>query len=183
MIAILLLVQHGAEGGEAQGFSPFDINTGLIFWTLIIFGLLLAILAKWAWPAILRSVEERERRIRAQLDQAERARADAEALLEKHRQMMVEARSEAQELLAHARSAGEKEGEQILAAARREQEGLLERARREIAAEKERAVAELRREAVDLSLAAAAKLLEQLVDSSTNRRLVEEYLDTLSEGR
>ena len=57
------------------------------------------------------------------------------------------------------------------------------RARREIAAERDRAVAELRREAVDLSLAAASKLIQKRLDSETDRKLVLEYLATLDGGR
>ena len=67
----------------------------------------------------------------------------------------------------------------MLERARREQEDLLDRARREIAAERDKALAALRREAVDLSLAAAAKLVGQRMDSETDRRLVTEYLDSV----
>ena len=66
---------------------------------------------------------------------------------------------------------------------KQEQEELLARARREIAAERDRAVAELRREAVDLSLAAASKLIGERLDSETDRKLVLDYLATLDAGR
>jgi len=62
---------------------------------------------------------------------------------------------------------------------RQEQEELLERARRDINAERERAVTELRREAVDLSLAAASKLIGERLNSETDRRIVQEYLASL----
>ncbi len=66
---------------------------------------------------------------------------------------------------------------------RQEQEDLLERARREISAERERAIVELRREAVDVSLAAAAKLIGERLGSESDRKLVESYLATLEPGR
>ena len=66
---------------------------------------------------------------------------------------------------------------------KQEQEELLARARREIAAERDRAVADLRREAVDLSLAAASKLVGERLDSETDRKLVVDYLATLDAGR
>ena len=66
---------------------------------------------------------------------------------------------------------------------RQEQEELLARARREIAAERESAVAELRREAVDLSLAAASKLIEKRLDGETDRKLVQEFLASLGDRR
>ena len=73
----------------------------------------------------------------------------------------------------------EKERQGILERARAEQEQLLERARKEIEEEKEKALLALRREAVDLSIAAASKVIEQNLDSAANRKLVVEYLASL----
>ena len=67
----------------------------------------------------------------------------------------------------------------MLAKAREEQQQVLERAKREIHAERDAAVADLRREAVDLSLAAASKLVEENLDDKANRKLVTEYLSSL----
>src|SRR5947209_20435657 len=168
---------HGEE------FTPFSINTGLIFWTLVVFGILLALLWKLGWPAILKTVEERERRIQQQLEEAERARAEAARLLEEHKRAIAGAKSEAQEIVAKAKALADKERETLLARAREEYDQLLERARHEIDAEKEKAIVELRREAVDLSIAAASKLLQAQLDSETNRKLVIEYLAQLEAGR
>ena len=66
--AVWLLQQDAAPPGSEGGFTPFSINTGLVFWTILVFLILLALLWRLAWPAILKSVEERERRIQAQLD-------------------------------------------------------------------------------------------------------------------
>ena len=85
--------------------------------------------------------------------------------------------------MARAKAVADKERETLLAKARQEYEQLLERARQEIGAEKEKAIEALRREAVDLSIAAASKLLEAQLDSETNRKLVMEYLAQLEAGR
>jgi F-type H+-transporting ATPase subunit b len=166
-----------------QGFTPFSINTGMVFWTLLVFLVLLGLLWKQGWPALLKSVEDRERRIQKQLDEAEKARTEALALLEQHKAMLAAARHEAQEIVAKARAAAEAQGEVLLAQARKEGEGLLERVRREITAEKVKAVQTLRREAVDLSIAVASKLLEARLDSEANRKLVASYLETLERSR
>src|SRR2546421_6219687 len=173
---LLVLVQEGE-------FTPFSINTGLIFWTIVVFGILLALLWRFGWPAILKAVEEREQRIQRQLEEAERARAEAARLLEEHKRTMATAKAEAQDIVAKAKAVAEKERETLLARAREEYEQLLERARTEIDAEKEKAILALRREAVDLSIAAASKLLEAQLDTETNRRLVTDYLATLAAGR
>src|SRR2546430_783586 len=171
----LLLVQEGE-------FTPFSINTGLIFWTIVVFGILLALLWRFGWPALLKAVEDRERRIQQQLEEAERARTEAARLLEEHKRTIATAKAEAQRVLAKAKALADKERETLLAKARQEYEQLLERARHEIDAEKEKAIVELRREAVDLSIAAASKLLQAQLDSETNRKLVIEYLAQLEAG-
>ena len=88
------LLQEPA-GEAAHEFTPFSINTGMMFWTLLIFGALVAVLWRWGWPALLRTVEEREARIAKQLAEAEKANAEAARLLEEHRAALAKARSEA----------------------------------------------------------------------------------------
>jgi F-type H+-transporting ATPase subunit b len=171
---------HAAQGAaEHAAASPFDINPGLIIWTLVVFGILLFILAKTAWPAILKQAEEREARIREQIAAAEQANAEAQRLLAQYQGQLASARTESQELIGQARTAGEKLREELVAKGRAEQEELLERARREIALERDRAVAELRREAVELSIAAAGKVIQRNLDTEADRKLVQEYLATL----
>jgi len=172
-----LAVLAAAEGEGGAG--PFQVEFGLIFWTWVVFLTLLFVLRKFAWPMIVSATEERERTIARQLEEAEQARAEAAAALEEGKKFAAESRASAQALLADARQTAEKERAQMVERARREQEELLDRARREIAAEKEKALASLRREAVDLSLAAAAKLVGERMDSDTDRRLVTEYLDSV----
>ena len=61
----------------------------------------------------------------------------------------------------------------------KQQQDMLERARREIEAEKVRAIAELRREAVDLAIAGAGKVIEKNLDDDSNRKIVENFLSTI----
>ena len=178
MLVLLSLLQ---EPAGAEEFTPFSINKGMILWTLVVFLILVALLWRLGWPALLKSVEEREQRIAKQLADAEKANAEAAKLLEQHKQALDKARSEAQEMITAAKSVAQKEREQLLAKTREEQEALLERARREIGAEKEKAIQDLRREAVDLSIAAASKLVESNLDSEANRRLVLDYLATIGQ--
>jgi len=176
---LLLLLQEG--GAAEHAMSPFDINTGLIFWTILVFVLLLALLWRFAWPTILKSVEEREQRIQHQLHEAERSRAEAAQLLEEHKRLVAAARTDAQELVAKAKALAQKEREGLLAKAREEQDQILERARREIESEKDKAILALRKEAVDLSIAAASRLIEQNLDTAANKQLVLEYLKSIEQ--
>jgi F-type H+-transporting ATPase subunit b len=166
------------EGGEASG--PLVVNGGLMIWTLVVFGLLFLVLKRFAWPALLGAVEAREKRLEEQLAEAERNRAESARLLEEHKKLLLDTRAQASGLLADARAAAEKERALAMQKTKQEQEDLLERARREIGAERERA---LRREAVDISLAAASKLIGERLGSDSDRKLVESYLATLEPGR
>ncbi|HXE58572.1 MAG TPA: F0F1 ATP synthase subunit B [Gemmatimonadales bacterium] len=177
--ALALATPLPAAQGEHGGGGPLTVEGGLMFWTIVVFLLLLSILRKFAWPQILGAVEARERALEEQLAAAERNRAESARLLEEHRKLVADARTEAQALIAQARALAEKERAAILEQARKEQEELLERTRKEIAVERERAVQELRREAVDLSLAAAAKLIGQRLDGEADRKLVVSYLSSL----
>jgi F-type H+-transporting ATPase subunit b len=168
--------EHAASG-------PLTVEFGLMFWTVIVFVLLLLILRKFAYPALIGAVEAREKALEEQIAEAERARAEAEALLAEHKKLLVEGRTAAHALLIEARTTAEKERALAMEKTRLEQEELLARARRDIATERERAIAELRREAVDLSLAAASKLIGERLTSETDRKLVEQYLAGLSAGR
>lgn len=176
---VMWLAVLAAAQGEGQNMGPFKVEFGLIFWTWLVFLALLWILWKFAWPALVQTTEEREKRIQAQLAEAEKARADAQIQLEDGKKFAAETRASAQQMLAEARQSAEKERTVLLERARKEQEELLERARREIGAEQEKALATLRREAVDLALGAAAKLVGERMDSDTDRKLVTEYLDSV----
>ncbi len=165
------------EGGEPSG--PLVVNGGLVIWTLVVFGLLLLLLRKFAWPVVLGAVIEREKSLEAQLADAARNREEAARLLEEQKRLLAEARTAAHGMVADAKGMADKERAVALEKTKQEQEELLARARREIVAERDRAVQELRREAVDLSLAAASRLIGARLDSETDRKLVSTYLSTL----
>jgi F-type H+-transporting ATPase subunit b len=150
-----------------------------MFWTVVVFVLLLLILKKFAYPALLGAVEARERALQEMLDEAERNRTESEALLAEHKKLLAEARTQAHGLLVEARTSAEKERALAMEKTLQEQQDLLERARRDIMGERDRAIAELRREAVELSLAAASKLIGERLTSETDRKLVQEYLASL----
>jgi F-type H+-transporting ATPase subunit b len=171
-LTIALAQEHAARG-------PLTVEFGLMFWTVVVFLVLLVILKKFAWPALLGAVEAREKALEDQLADAERQRAEAARLLAEHEKLLAEGKAQAHALLAEARTIAEKERALAMDKTRQEQEELLERARRDLAAERDRAIVELRREAVDLSLAAASKLIGERLGSETDRKLVQEYLASL----
>lgn len=170
-----LVAQEAGEGGG----TPFDINVGLSFWTLIVFIALMIILGKFAWGPILGAVESREQGIKDALDEAAKRNAEASKLLEEHKAQLADARRQANELIAEGRAAGDNVRKEIEEKARSEAQSILERARIEIEREKDAALEALRKESVELALAAASRLMQENLDQPKDRALVERYLGQL----
>ena len=176
---ILFALQGAAEGAhaaEAAPASPFEVNFGLFFWTWVVFLILLFLLWKFAWPQILEATVAREQKIKAQLGEAERLNGEAKAALAEAAKQNADARNAAQQLLAEAKAAVDKERASAVEKIKQDQDALLERTRRDIASERDKAIADLRREAVDLALGAAAKVIGQRLDSEADKKIVLDYL-------
>lgn len=168
-----------AQGGGGGG-GLYDMNTGLSVWTLLVFGILVFILSKYAWGPILQAVEAREKGIQSALDEAAARQDEAAKLLAQHKEQMADARRQASELIAEGKAAGETVRKDIEEKARAEAQGIIERARAEIGRERDLAIQELRKESVELALAAASRLMQENLDQAKDRQLVERYLSEMS---
>jgi F-type H+-transporting ATPase subunit b len=177
---MLLATAAPAYAQEASsGGNLMSLQVNLMFWTLLIFVILYFLLSRYAFGPITAAVEKREQALEAAIDAAKRARDEAAKLLAEHRTQLDAARGEAQKLIADGRAVAEKMRADLIAQTHTEQQDMLTRARAEIDAEKVRAIADLRREAVDLALAAASKVIEQNLDAAKDRQIVESYLSSL----
>jgi F-type H+-transporting ATPase subunit b len=165
-----------AEGGKVNLLDP---HYGLIFWTLLVFAALFLLLRRFAFKAILDAVNAREQSIRDAMAAAEADRAAAAKLLAEQKAAIEAARAEAQRYIAEGRATAETMRGEMLEQTRQQQAELLDRARKEIETEKVKAVELLRREAVDLALAGAGKVIGQRLDAAADRQLVEQYLASL----
>jgi len=161
------------EAPKADLLSP---SYGLMAWTLIIFVVLAIILSRFAFGPITAAVRAREQALEEAIAGAKRDREEAAKLLEQHRAALDASRGEAQKLIADARVAAERVRAELVEQAHAEQTNMLARARQEIESEKARAVADLRREAVDLAIAGAGKVIDRNLDQASNRQLVESFL-------
>jgi F-type H+-transporting ATPase subunit b len=171
------LVAQEAERHESVNLlSP---NTGLMFWTLLIFIVLFFILQRFAFKPLTAAVEARERALEEAIQGAQRDREEAARQLQEQIKALEAARAEAQRVIAEGRTTGEKLRADMLEQTKQQQHELLARARVEIDNERVRAIADLRREAVDLALAGASRVIERNLDDQTNRKLVESFLSTV----
>lgn len=151
-------------------------------WTLVLFLILWFILAKFAFKPITKAVQDREAALEEAIKSAKADRKAALDLLNEQRAQIEGARDEAQRIIADGRAVSEQLRAKMLDEARQEQQELLDRSRREIGIEKERAIAELRKEAVDLAIAGASKVIEKNLDESSNRAIVEKFLASIPDN-
>src|SRR5215211_5767333 len=172
---LLLLIQEGEAAAEGAKEGLLTPHGGLMFWTLLIFLAVWFILAKFAFKPITAAVEAREEAIAG----AKTDREEAAKILAEHRRQIEAARGDAQKMIAEGRAIGDKLRAEMIEETRAQQQEMLERARREIEGEKVRAIAELRREAVDLAIAGASKVIEKNLDDDSNRRIVESFLASI----
>jgi F-type H+-transporting ATPase subunit b len=179
-LSLLMMLQEG--GAEGQLPAPFRPTPGLMIWTFIVFIALLILLSKTVFPMIVKATADREARIKKDLEEAEKLRTETAALLEEQRQLLATARGEAVAIVNEARQGADRERAVAIEKTRAEQDEVLAHAKREIQVERERAIADIRREAVDLAIAAAGKVVGQRLDSAADRKLVEEYITTLGTG-
>lgn len=166
-----LLAQEGEK--RVDLLSP---NTGVMFWTLVIFVVLLVVLSRFAFKPLTAAVEAREKALEEAITSAKRDRDAAAQLLAEQQRALDATRADAQRVIAEGRTTAEKLRNEMLEQTKQQQHELLERARTEIDNERKRAIADLRREAVELALAGASKVIERNLDDQTNRRLVESFL-------
>ncbi len=176
--ALGLMAVHPAvaSAAESEGGGLFAVNPGLSVWASVVFLALLGILWKFAWGPILGAVEAREHRIQSALDESAEQREEAARLLQEHKAQLADARRQASEILAEGREAGDRLRKELEEKARAEAQSIIDGAKREIAREKDRAIADLRKESVDLALAAAGKLINQQLDDDSHRALVVDFL-------
>jgi len=151
-------------------------HAGTIIWTIVTFVVVLVILKSTVWKPLLAALDERERRISDALENAEKAREEAQATLSEYQKKLDEAEAEAHEIVRQSQEAAEQVHQEIVEDARREAQQTAAQARRSIESEKRAAILELRREVADLAMQAANALIEANLDDERNRRLVDDAI-------
>ena len=158
-------------------------NEGLMVWTAVTFFILYIILAKTAWNPLSTALNERERRIRESLEKAEDVQKQADESLAKQKEILDQARQEAQELLAKGKKTAESVRQELIEKAQKEADTLLDRAKKEITQEREKAVDELRTLAVDLSINATQKVIGKALSEKDHENLISQSLTELGENK
>jgi F-type H+-transporting ATPase subunit b len=157
----------------------FDINPGLIIWTIVSFLVLLAVLGKYAWKPILKMLGEREDQIRSALEQAERARTEAAEMIKQNEKNLARAEEEYQKMIREGKALAEKLKDEIVAKAKQQAQHELKQASEEIQRSVDAAKLQLRSEIADLAVQAAGKILEETMDEKTQKKLADSVMNQL----
>ena len=145
------------------------------------FLILMLLLKKYAWGAIVDILTQREEKIANDLDSAEQSRVAAK--MEKERQQqLLSSRSEAAEIIKNAKESGEQTRQKTLKETTAEVTRLREKARTDISQEREEALSSVKNEVADLSLQIAAKILNKELTPDAHEALIDSYIESLGKA-
>jgi F-type H+-transporting ATPase subunit b len=159
-----------------------EIN-GTVIVELITFIVMLAVLARYVYPGIVKLAEARQRAVAEQLREAEQARASAEERLKEAESRLIEARKTAQSVIEAANKSAEQLRQEMRQKAEEESKRTIESARKEIEAERDQAVRAVRSEVASLVVAATEKVIGETLDDQKHRQLIEKAIAEVSSGR
>jgi F-type H+-transporting ATPase subunit b len=166
---VILATEATTTSGEESGGidlllpAPEELIAGILA-----FGIIFLVVWKFALPAFKTTLEDRQFAIRSELEAAEKTKVEAGSLLTDYRAQIADARDD-----------GEAAKADIIARAEAEAEAIKARAHDEVASERERVADDLRRQVADLSLSVAEKVVAVNIDASSQRELVDRYIDEL----
>jgi F-type H+-transporting ATPase subunit b len=155
------------------------LEPGMLIWTIVTFALLLWILKKLAWKPLLTALENRENKIREDLQKAENARVEAETLLREHKHLLERSETEARKIIDEAKSTAESLKQGIVDSANEQARQMAAQAKAEIQREKNTALSQLREEVADLAVRAAGKILGEELDAEKHRKLVNDFISNI----
>ncbi len=153
-------------------------NIGLMFWTLLTFGILLLVLRKFAWGPIMTGLRTREQSIEEALNEAKRAREEMNSLKAENENLLAQARAERDRILKEAKEIKEKLISDAKTAAQEEGKRIMAQAQDAIEKEKATAFADLKEQVVTLAIEAASKIVKkELANTQQQETLIENYLN------
>ena len=164
--------------GEA---GVITIN-GTVIVELVTFLIMLAILARYVYPEIVKLAEARQRQIAEQLKEAEEARAAAEQRLKEAEEKLNDARTTAQGVIEAAAKSAEQLRQEMRQKAEEESKRTVEAARKEIEAERDQAVRSVRSEVASLVVAATEKVIGETLDDDKHRQLIDKAIKEVASG-
>jgi F-type H+-transporting ATPase subunit b len=169
----------GHNDGGGQGENPVEFRSDLALWTFVVFLLLLALLAKFAWGPIVAGLDRREQGIADKIEEARRSADEAALRLTEYEARLVAAGDQARQILLEARQDAEAAKDRILAEAQQAAEASRQRAVRDIAAATSVAIEQITERSVDLAHQMAARMLRRELQPQDRAQLIKEALEQI----
>ena len=170
------LASDAPEGGGGL----MDVALSQIVWTWVTFGVLLAILARFAWRPLQDKMDERAKRIEGDLAEARKLRDESEQRLKDYEAKLDAVREEIETMREEGRAQGEALMAQLEAKGQEEAEALKARAEKDITLEREKAIDEIRAQAVQLALLAAEHVVAKALTDADHERIAQEAIDNVA---
>jgi len=174
-IAIFAIAPQG-------GGSLVDVNPGLVIWTVITFLILLFVLKKIAWKPILSALNQREDAIKESLEKAEKAKEEAQKILQENQASLLKAEDESKKIIEQSRQFAEKMKDQMLRDSKEQAQKIIEDASIQIDQKKEAAFSELKSKVAEIAINAAEKILKENLDKDSNKKLVDRYIEDITKN-
>jgi F-type H+-transporting ATPase subunit b len=172
---------HQAEKAEhGGGPNPLAVDPDLAIWTLVVFLILFAVLKKFAWPQIASAIDERERKIAADIAAAAQKNEEAKRLLAEHEAKLAATAGEIRALLEEARRDAEHTRKQGEAKGQEDAKAMVERALREIERAKDGAIQELAVTSANVAIDLARKVMSEQLTPEQNNKLVRDAMAKLA---
>jgi F-type H+-transporting ATPase subunit b len=173
------LVVAAAAQAEEPSSDLIKVVPGLMIWTVIAFLITLFVLKRYAFGPIQQMIDERRERIRHALEEADKARDEARGLLQEHRELIGQARGQAEQILSEARRVAEAQRQRVKEETEADRQRRLEETKRQIEAETQRALGLIRTEVAELTLVATTKVTGKVLEDEDHRRLIEDAIKEL----
>lgn len=162
----LVAEEHSGQGGL------LDLKPGLSIWTIITFLVLLAVLTKFAWKPMLKSLDEREQHIHNQISNAELSRQQADQLLDETKQKLSSANNEARTIVDSASQRANQIRQQAVIQTERECANIKINSQKQISSMQTKAVEEMLGNTSDLSIEIASQIIQKALTPEDHSRLI-----------
>lgn len=156
-------------------------DSGLLFWMVIVFGIVFVILAKYGFPVIVRMVDERKEYIDKSLEAARQANEQLVGVKAESEAILAKAREEQARILNEALATRERIVKEARTQAQVEGQKLLDEAKKQIQTEKDSAISDIRRQVAVLSVGIAEKILRKNLDNEKEQMaMIDRLLDEIT---
>ena len=162
------------------GVNPVNVEWLTLVTTVVVFLFFFGIAAVMVWPKILAGLDERDQKIRGEIERADAARAEAATALREQDEALRAARVESTAMSAKARSDAEDAARDQRAKAEAELQSLREQAHREIDSARESAIKDISAHVASLSTAVAGRILNREISNTDQQDLIDQTLQQLA---